>query len=99
VSDPIKGICCKKNKYVSALDEFRDNTTGRGYLAFGIKIKPSQLSVHWIVHSGNVARKLGLILRKQNETAKSLANWMHLRKLDPHEPVKLRFCLIWGWGV
>ena len=67
---------------------------------FGIwdKISPSQLSCPLDVHSGNVARKLGLIQRKQND-GKALAELdAHLRKLDPTDPVKYDFALF-GLGV
>jgi hypothetical protein len=50
------------------------------------------------VHSGNVARKLGLLKRKQND-AKALAELdANLRKLDPNDPVKYDFALF-GLGV
>jgi hypothetical protein len=43
------------------------------------------------VHSGNVARKLGLLTRKQND-GKAVAELdAKLRKLDPTDPVK---CLL-----
>jgi uncharacterized protein (TIGR02757 family) len=67
---------------------------------FGIwdKISPSQWSCPLDVHSGNVARKLGLIQRKQND-GKALAELdANLRKLDPHDPVKYDFALF-GLGV
>ena len=67
---------------------------------FGIwkKLSPSQLSCPLDVHSGNVARKLGLLNRKQND-AKALAELdASLRKLDPHDPVKYDYALF-GLGV
>ena len=50
------------------------------------------------VHSGNVARKLGLLSRKQND-AKALQELdKNLRLLDPIDPVKYDFALF-GLGV
>ena len=50
------------------------------------------------MHSGNVARKLGLLQRKQND-AKALAELdTALRELDPNDPVKYDFALF-GLGV
>jgi hypothetical protein len=50
------------------------------------------------VHSGNVARKLGLLNRKQND-GKALAELdTNLRLLDANDPVKYDFALF-GLGV
>ena len=50
------------------------------------------------VHSGNVARKLGLLTRKQND-AKALAELdSSLKNFDPKDPVKYDFALF-GLGV
>jgi hypothetical protein len=50
------------------------------------------------VHSGNVARKLGILQRSQND-AKALAELdAYLRDLDPNDPVKYDFALF-GLGV
>ncbi len=67
---------------------------------FGIwtSLSPSQLSCPLDVHSGNVARKLNLLKRKQND-AKALVELDNsLRKLDPLDPVKYDFALF-GLGV
>ena len=61
-------------------------------------ISPSVLSCPLDVHSGNVARKLGLLKRKQND-AKALQELDRgLRKLDSADPVKYDFALF-GLGV
>jgi uncharacterized protein (TIGR02757 family) len=61
-------------------------------------ISPAALSCPLDVHSGNVARKLGLLHRKQND-AKALAELdTQLRTLDPNDPVKYDFALF-GLGV
>jgi uncharacterized protein (TIGR02757 family) len=66
---------------------------------FGIwNINPSKLSCPLDVHSGNVARKLGLLNRKQNDI-KALAELdASIRKLDPNDPVKYDFALF-GLGI
>ncbi len=96
ISDPVKGSAAKRiNMYLRWM--VRDNTTG---VDFGLwkDIPPSILSCPLDVHSGNVARKLGLLKRKQND-AKALAELDYsLRKLDPKDPVKYDFALF-GLGV
>ena len=96
VSDPQKGSAAKRiNMFLRWM--VRNNSSG---VDFGIwnKIKPSQLSCPLDVHTGNVARKLGLIQRKQND-GRALAELdANLRKMDPHDPVKYDFALI-GLGV
>lgn len=67
---------------------------------FGIwdSISPSILSCPLDVHSGNVARKLGLLKRKQND-AKAVAELDGvLRIFDPIDPVKYDFALF-GLGA
>ena len=62
------------------------------------EISPSILSCPLDLHSGNVARKLGLIDRKQNDS-KTLAQLDEkLRQLDPNDPVKYDFAL-YGLGI
>ncbi len=67
---------------------------------FGIwnSLLPSQLSCPLDVHSGNVARKLGLLKRKQNDAKALVELDKSLRKLDPNDPVKYDFALF-GLGV
>ncbi len=67
---------------------------------FGIwkNISSSLLSCPLDVHSGNVARKLGLLDRKLND-AKALRELDNsLRKLDTKDPAKYDFALF-GLGV
>lgn len=62
------------------------------------KISCSKLSCPLDVHSGNVARKLNLLTRKQNDS-KALAELdSNLRLLDSNDPVKYDFALF-GLGV
>lgn len=61
-------------------------------------VPSSKLSCPLDVHSGNVARKLGLLTRKQND-GKALSELdTNLRLLDPQDPVKYDFALF-GLGV
>lgn len=75
----------------------RDDDRG---VDFGLwhSITPSVLSCPLDVHSGNVARKLGLLTRKQSD-AKAVAELdARLREMDPADPVKYDYALF-GLGV
>ncbi len=61
-------------------------------------ISPSQLSMPLDVHTGNVARKLGLLKRKQNDWKAVTELTTRLREFDPDDPVKYDFALF-GLGV
>jgi uncharacterized protein (TIGR02757 family) len=61
-------------------------------------ISPAKLSCPLDVHSGNVARKLGLLNRKQNDGKAVNELDLKLRELDPTDPVKYDFALF-GLGV
>jgi uncharacterized protein (TIGR02757 family) len=50
------------------------------------------------VHSGNVARKLGLLTRKQNDGKALTELDLQLRQFEPSDPVKYDFALF-GLGV
>jgi uncharacterized protein (TIGR02757 family) len=62
---------------------------------FGIwnEISPSILSCPLDVHSGHVARKLGLLNRKQNDSKAVNELDKRLRAFDPSDPVKYDFAL------
>jgi len=96
VSDPFKNSAAKRiNMFLRWM--VRNDKTG---VDFGLwkSLKPSQLSCPLDVHSGNVARKLKLLKRKQND-AKAVAELDNsLRELDPQDPVKYDFALF-GLGV
>ena len=67
---------------------------------FGLwrSLKPSQLSCPLDVHTGNVARKLGMIKRKPNDR-KALDELDNaLRALDPLDPVRYDYALF-GLGI
>ncbi|WP_418512032.1 TIGR02757 family protein [Corallibacter sp.] len=96
ISNPLKGSAAKRiNMWLRWL--CRKDSAG---VDFGIwqQIKPSQLSCPLDVHSGNVARKLGLLTRKQNDAKALLELDTNLRILDPNDPVKYDFALF-GLGV
>ena len=61
-------------------------------------INPSQLYLPLDVHTGNVARKLGLLKRDQNDWAALEELMIILQKFDPADPVKYDFALF-GMGV
>ncbi|MEW5675916.1 TIGR02757 family protein [Flavobacterium enshiense] len=94
--DPMGGSAAKRiNMYLRWM--CRKDSNG---VDFGIwkSIPPSKLSCPLDVHSGNVARKLELLIRKQND-AKALAELdSNLRRLDSNDPVKYDFALF-GLGV
>lgn len=96
VSDPLKNSAAKRiNMFLRWM--VRNDNAG---VDFGIwkSISPSLLSCPLDVHSGNVARKLKLLKRKQND-AKAVAELdAFLRKLDPKDPAKYDFALF-GLGV
>jgi len=96
ISDPLKNSAAKRlNMFLRWM--IRQDNAG---VDFGIwkSLLPSQLSCPLDVHSGNVARKLGLLTRKQND-GKALAELdRSLRILDMDDPVKYDFALF-GLGV
>lgn len=96
VSDPLKNSAAKRLNMMLRWFIRNDNAG----VDFGIwkSLYPSQLSCPLDVHSGNVARKLGLLKRKQND-AKALKELdINLRNLDPLDPVKYDFALF-GLGA
>ncbi|OUS00902.1 TIGR02757 family protein [Flavobacteriales bacterium 33_180_T64] len=96
VSDPIKNSAAKRiNMYLRWM--VRQDNNG---VDFGIwkHISPALLSCPLDVHSGNVARKLKLLKRKQNDGKALLELDTALRQLDANDPVKYDFALF-GLGV
>jgi uncharacterized protein (TIGR02757 family) len=96
ISDPLNGSAAKRiNMFLRWM--VRNDNTG---VDFGIwkTISPSQLSCPLDVHSGTVARKLGLLNRTQNDAKAVQELDSNLRTLDPKDPVKYDFALF-GLGV
>ncbi len=61
-------------------------------------IPQSELMLPLDVHTGNVARKLGLLQRKSNDWKAVEEVTQSLREFDPADPVKYDFALF-GLGV
>jgi uncharacterized protein (TIGR02757 family) len=96
ISDPLKGSAAKRiNMYLRWM--VRQDNKGVD-LGIWKSISPALLSCPLDVHSGNVARKLGLLTRKQNDGKALTELDMKLRELDPTDPVKYDFALF-GLGV
>jgi len=96
VADPHKGSVAKRINM--CLRWFVRNDNAGVDLGIWKTISPSKLSCPLDVHSGNVARKLGLLNRKQND-GKALTELDNsLRLLDPTDPVKYDFALF-GLGI
>lgn len=74
--------------------------TDKNGVDFGIwkRIPASSLMLPLDVHTGNVARKLGLLARKQDNWKAVEEVTSELRKFDPEDPVKYDFALF-GLGV
>ena len=96
ISDPLKKSAAKRiNMFLRWMVRSNDTKVDFGLWT---QLSPSQLSCPLDVHSGNVARKLGLLKRTQND-GKALAQLDEaLRQLDPKDPVKYDFALF-GLGV
>jgi uncharacterized protein (TIGR02757 family) len=96
VSDPLKNSAAKRiNMFLRWM--VRNDNAG---VDFGIwkTHKSANLSCPLDVHSGNVARKLKLLKRKQNDWKALTELDKNLRKLDKKDPVKYDFALF-GLGV
>ena len=96
VSDPLKNSSAKRLNMFLRWMVRQDQRK----VDFGIwpTISPSELYCPLDVHTGNVARKLGLIQRKANDWKALEELMVHLRKFDPNDPVKYDFALF-GLGV
>lgn len=96
ISDPLKNSAAKRiNMFLRWM--VRPNTT-KVDLGLWDSLSPAQLSCPLDVHSGNVARKLGLLDRKQNDGKALTQLDNNLRQLDVNDPVKYDFALF-GLGV
>lgn len=96
ISDPLKGSAAKRiNMYLRWM--VRQDNAGVD-LGIWKSISPSELSYPLDVHSGNMARKLGILTRKQNDGKALLELDTALRDFDPTDPVKYDFALF-GLGA
>lgn len=96
ISDPLNGSAGKR---INMWLRWNCRQDKKGVdLGIWKKIAPSKLSCPLDVHSGNVARKLGLLTRKQNDAIAVQELDKKLRLLDKNDPVKYDFALF-GLGV
>ena len=96
VSNPLKNSAAKRiNMYLRWM--VRKDTKG---VDFGLwkTHSPAFLSCPLDVHSGNVARKLGILTRKQNDWKAVYELDTKLRSFDKKDPVKYDFALF-GLGI
>ena len=94
--DPVNGSAAKRiNMFLRWM--VRKDRMG---VDFGLwkNIAPSILSCPLDVHTGNVARKLGLLKRPQNDARAVAELDAVLRSFDPGDPVKYDFALF-GLGI
>jgi len=96
IANPSKGASAKR---INMFLRWMVRKDKRG-VDFGIWdcIKASELYCPLDLHTGNVARKLGLVLRKQNDWKALEELMVHLRSFDPGDPVKYDFALF-GLGM
>lgn len=96
LSNPLKKSAAKRiNMYLRWM--VRKDKQG---VDFGIwdSISPSELYLPLDVHTGNIARKLGLLKRKQNDWVALEELMYQLKQMDPNDPVKYDFALF-GLGA
>ena len=96
VSAPLQKSTCKRlNMFLRWM--VRQDSKGVD-LGIWTRFRPQDLICPCDVHVERVARKLGLITRKQRDWRMALELTDNLRKLDPMDPVKYDFALF-GLGV
>ncbi len=96
VSTPLTKSTCKRlNMFLRWMVRQDD----RG-VDFGLwkKIKPSQLLIPLDVHVDRIARRMGLLERRQTDWQAVLELTANLRCFDPEDPVKYDFALF-GMGI
>lgn len=96
ISNPLQGSAAKR---INMFLRWMVRADEKG-VDFGLwkNISPSKLSCPLDVHSGNVARKLNLLTRKQNDAKALVTLDKNLRILNPNDPVIYDFALF-GLGV
>ncbi|RMG83793.1 MAG: TIGR02757 family protein [Bacteroidetes bacterium] len=96
LSSPLKGSACKRLNMFLRWMVRKDNKQ----VDFGIwkQIPMSALKLPLDVHSGNVARKLGLLSRKQNDWKAVEEVTGNLAQFNPEDPVIYDYALF-GMGV
>ena len=96
LADPQRGSAAKRINLFLRWMVRRDE----GGVDFGLwkEIDPADLFIPLDVHSGNTARQLGLLQRKQNDWKAVEELTSTLRELDPEDPVKYDYALF-GIGI
>ena len=77
---------------------FAANTFITKYAHHDRILNKSELSIPLDVHTGRIARDLGLLSRNQNDSKSVQEIDLRLREMDPVDPVKYDFALF-GLGV
>lgn len=96
IAAPEKGSAAKRiNMFLRWMVRRDDNGVDFGLWK---KIPPSALMIPLDVHSGNTARKLGLLQRKQNDWKAVEELTRALRNFNSEDPVKYDFALF-GTGI
>ena len=96
VATPERNSACKRiNMFLRWMVRRDDNGVDFGLWK---NINPAQLICPCDLHVYKVARKLGLITRKQTDWKTALELTGNLKKLDPKDPVKYDFALF-GLGI
>jgi len=96
VSNPHNNSSCKRlNMYL----RWMTRKDKRG-VDFGIwkNINPAQLCCPLDLHTGTIARKLGILKRKQDDWKAVIELTNYLKKMDSKDPIKYDFAL-YGLGV
>ncbi len=96
LANPMKGSAAKRiNMFLRWM--VRDDGNG---VDFGLwkGIPTSTLMIPLDIHTGRIARQLGLLKRKQNDWKAVEELTSNLRKLDPDDPIKYDFALF-GIGI
>jgi uncharacterized protein (TIGR02757 family) len=96
IADPLSGSSAKRINMFLRWMVRRDHCG----VDFGLwkTLDPANLVCPLDVHSGRVARALGLLMRKQNDWKSAMELTENLRKLDACDPVRYDFALF-GMGV
>lgn len=96
IANPLKNSSSKRlNMYLRWM--VRNDRKG---VDFGIwnSVSPSELHLPLDVHTGNVARKLGILQRTPNDWKAVAEIQEHLVRMDPNDPCKYDFALF-GLGA
>jgi len=97
ISSPLQKSTCKRlNMFLRWM--VRHDKRGVDLGIWSKKISPSQLICPIDVHVARVARKIGLLQRKQTDWLAAVELTGNLRKLDAADPVKYDFALF-GLGA